>query len=165
MAEIEDLLSLLDRQRGFLRHTADGLTEDQARDRTTISELTIGGIIKHVTQVEERWAAFVLGGAPAMEAAGSSASSAAWGAQFRMSADETLPGLLDAHAAATARTDDAARAADLDTAYELPERPWFPPGTSWTARHALLHLLAEISQHAGHADIIRESIDGAKTMG
>ena len=36
---------------------------------------------------------------------------------------------------------------------------------SWTARRVLLHVIAETSQHAGHADIIRESIDGQKTMG
>ncbi|MGH7751114.1 MAG: DUF664 domain-containing protein, partial [Candidatus Dormibacteria bacterium] len=35
----------------------------------------------------------------------------------------------------------------------------------WTVRRALVHILAEIAQHAGHADIIREALDGAKTMG
>ena len=47
----------------------------------------------------------------------------------------------------------------------LPEAPWYEPGASWSARRVLLHLIAETSQHAGHADIIREAIDGAKTMG
>ena len=43
--------------------------------------------------------------------------------------------------------------------------PWFPPGARWSARRVLLHIIAETAQHAGHADIIRESLDGAKTMG
>jgi hypothetical protein len=54
---------------------------------------------------------------------------------------------------------------DLDASQPLPEAPWFPPGARWSARRVLLHIIAETSQHAGHADIIREAIDGAKTMG
>ena len=54
---------------------------------------------------------------------------------------------------------------DLDAAHPLPQAPWFPPGASWSARRVLLHIMAETAQHAGHADIIREALDGAKTMG
>jgi hypothetical protein len=56
-------------------------------------------------------------------------------------------------------------AAALDATQPLPEAPWFPPGASWTARRVALHILAELAQHSGHADIIRESIDGAMSMG
>jgi len=49
---------------------------------------------------------------------------------------------------------------------ELAERhDWFEPGARWSARRVLLHVIAETAQHAGHADILRETIDGAKTMG
>ena len=54
---------------------------------------------------------------------------------------------------------------DLDGDHALPEAPWFEPGARWSARRVLVHIIAETAQHAGHADIIRESIDGAKTMG
>ena len=54
---------------------------------------------------------------------------------------------------------------DLDVSHPLPTAPWFEPGASWSARRVLLHMIAETAQHAGHADIIRESLDGAKTMG
>jgi uncharacterized damage-inducible protein DinB len=165
MSELEEILTTLDRQRDLLRRAGHGLNDEQARARSTVSELTIGGLIKHVTAVEERWAAFIAGGAPAMERAGGETSAQAWVEQFRMGTEETLAGLLAAQTAVAARTADVARAGDLDTAYQLPERPWFPPGTSWTVRRALLHLIAEISQHAGHADIIREAIDGATSMG
>ena len=53
----------------------------------------------------------------------------------------------------------------LDVAHPLPEAPWFKQGASWSARRVLLHIMTETAQHAGHADIIRETIDGAKTMG
>jgi hypothetical protein len=54
---------------------------------------------------------------------------------------------------------------DLDASQPLPEAPWFEPGARWSARRVLLHVIAEVAQHAGHADIIRESLDGAKSMG
>ena len=54
---------------------------------------------------------------------------------------------------------------DLDADYPLPEAPWFEPGARWSVRRVVLHVIAETSQHAGHADIIRETLDGQKTMG
>ena len=54
---------------------------------------------------------------------------------------------------------------DLDLAHPLPNAPWFPPGEKRSARRVFLHIIAETTQHAGHADIIRESLDGAKSMG
>ena len=65
-----------------------------------------------------------------------------------------------------ARTDDVVvTLPDLDESFPLPEAPWFEPGARWSARRALLHIAAETAQHAGHADIIRETLDGSKTMG
>ena len=54
---------------------------------------------------------------------------------------------------------------DLDASHPLPPAPWNPPGERWTVRRTLLHIATETAQHAGHADIIRESLDGSKTMG
>jgi hypothetical protein len=79
---------------------------------------------------------------------------------------ETLAGLLEHYAEVARRTDDlVATLPDLDASHPLPEAPWFEPGARWSARRAVLHIIAETSQHAGHADIIREAIDGAKSMG
>ena len=64
------------------------------------------------------------------------------------------------------RTDEmVASLPDLDLSHPLPKAPWFPPGERRSARRVFLHIIAETAQHAGHADIIRESLDGAKTMG
>jgi hypothetical protein len=79
---------------------------------------------------------------------------------------ETLAGLLDEYAQVARRTDETVtNLPDLDAEHPLPQAPWFQPGARWSARRVLLHLIAETAQHAGHADIIRESLDGAKTMG
>lgn len=55
-------------------------------------------------------------------------------------------------------------AASPHLAHQLPPEPWLE-GANWSARRVLLHLIAETAQHAGHADITRESLDGAKSMG
>jgi hypothetical protein len=79
---------------------------------------------------------------------------------------DTLAGLLDRYEQVARRTDELVTTLpDLDAAQPLPEAPWFPPEARWSARQVLLHVVAETAQHSGHADIIRESLDGAKTMG
>jgi hypothetical protein len=84
---------------------------------------------------------------------------------FRMLEGETLAGLLADYDQVAQRTDDLVRSLpDLDASHPLPEAPWFEKGASWSARRVLLHVIAETAQHAGHADIIRESLDGAKSM-
>jgi hypothetical protein len=90
----------------------------------------------------------------------------AWADAFRMGEGETLAGLLDAYEQVARATDElVATLPDLDARQPLPSAPWFEQGATWSARQALLHIVAETAQHAGHADIIRESLDGAKTMG
>jgi uncharacterized damage-inducible protein DinB len=159
--EHADLLETLARHRGFLRQTCRGLTDEQAAQRTTVSALCLGGLIKHVSGVEQRWLRFATGGAEAMRS-----DPVDWEGQFRMAEGETLAGLLDGYAEVAARTDGfVAAVPDLDAAHPLPEAPWFEPGAAWSVRRVLLHVVAETAQHAGHADIIRESLDGAKTMG
>jgi uncharacterized damage-inducible protein DinB len=158
--ERADLLASLQRHRDFLRQTVAGLDDEQAARRSTASELCLGGLIKHVAGTEHRWMRFAVGGAAAMQS-----EPIDWVGQFRMAEGETLAGLLAEFDRVAAETDELVATLDLDAAHPLPSAPWFEPGASWTVRRVLLHLIAETAQHAGHADIIRESIDGAKTMG
>ena len=165
--ERADLARALAKQRNLLRRTVRGLTDEQAAQRTTASELCLGGLIKHVAMTERQWARFIVEGPSAMSGGwDSEAGAAAWLDGFRMVPGETLDGLLARYAEVAGQTDELlATLPDLDVAHPLPEAPWFEAGATWSARQALLHILAEISQHAGHADIIRESLDGAKSMG
>src|ERR1700753_415057 len=92
--ERADLLAALAKQRYFQRHTVRDLTDEQARRRTTASELTLGGLIKHVSFTERQWARFIADGPEAMGMGGEESTSA-WADGFRMLDTETLAGLLE----------------------------------------------------------------------
>lgn len=163
-AERADILEALAAHRGFVRYTVRGLNDDQARQPTTASSLCLGGIIKHLARMEERWARFIAEGPSAMTIDAS--SMAAHAASFTMSDDDTLAGLLAHYDEVAGATDELLRTLPtLDASQPLPEAPWFKPGARRSARRVFLHIIAETAQHAGHADIIRESLDGARTMG
>ncbi|MFE9422686.1 DinB family protein [Kitasatospora sp. NPDC006697] len=165
--ERADLLRVLGKQRNFLRFTTRDLTDEQAGRRTTDSELCLGGLIKHMTHGERSWTEFIQVGPSAMPdfASMTEADFAARADEFRLLPGETLAGVLAEYEEVARRTDALiAELPDLDALQPLPKAPWFADG-SWSARQVLLHIIAETAQHSGHADIIREALDGQKTMG
>jgi hypothetical protein len=162
--ERADILETLRAHRFFLRNTARDLTDEQAATRSTVSELTIGGLIKHVAITEAGWLDFIENGPSSVEITEDDYREHALG--FQMLEGETLQVLLDRYEEVANRTDElVATLPDLDLSHPLPPAPWFKPGATRSARRVFMHIIAETSQHAGHADIIREAIDGAKTMG
>ncbi|GAA1580565.1 DinB family protein [Kribbella hippodromi] len=163
--ERADILEFLGKHRHFLRHTAQGLTDEQASTRSTVSELTVGGLIKHVTATELHWADFAQGKGGNAPTEYTPEVIAAWQDQFRLVEGETLADVLAEYEKVAAATDELVRTLDLDASFELPSAPWQPPGVFWTVRRIFFHIAAETAQHSGHADIIREAIDGQKTMG
>jgi hypothetical protein len=172
-SERADLVDVLRKHRGLFRVTVAGLTDEQARLAPTVSTLSLGGLVKHVTAVEQQWASFVTDGpapGPDVDWANVDWSNPppevqAYADGFRMLEDETLAGLLTTYDEVATATDDLVLTVDLDARQPLPAAPWFEPGASWSARRVFTHVLAETAQHAGHADIIRETIDGQKSMG
>jgi len=163
-AERSDLLESLAKHRYFLRYTVRDLTDEQAGIRNTTSELCLGGLIKHVTATEEQWSNFAVRGTVAMEP-GDGWSYDDWANQFAMTPADTLAGLLKRYEQVAAHTDELITTLDLDAVYPLPPAPWFEPGATWSVRRVILHVIAETAQHAGHADILREALDGQKSMG
>ena len=159
--ERQDLLATLHKHRGFLRQTLHGMSYEQIRMTSTVSQLSLGSVVKHVTATETTWRNFMVKGAAAFE----EMSPDAYAAEWTLVEGDTIDSLLAGYAAAAAETDALVTHVDLDSEHALPVAPWFEPGASWSARRVLLHIIAEAAQHAGHADIIREAIDGAKTMG
>jgi uncharacterized damage-inducible protein DinB len=160
--ERADLVETLDAHRAFLRFTVRGLTDEQATSRPTASALTLAGIVKHVAHTERNWARFAVEGPSAFTGGW---DPEAWAAEWRLQDGETLASVLAEYDEIARRTDELVATVDLDAAHALPPAPWFQPGATRTARRVFLHIVAETAQHAGHADIIRESIDGQKTMG
>jgi uncharacterized damage-inducible protein DinB len=150
------LLGFLAQQRSAVRNSAYGLTDEEARKRTTGSSLSIGGLVKHLTGAEKGWIDRVLDCDTS-----DPTDYSAYLAGFQMGPDETLAELLALYETEARRTDTAiAGVADLGQAVPLPKGvPWFPESAS--VRWVLLHLVEETARHAGHADIIRESLDGA----
>ena len=87
-----------------------------------------------------------------------------YAANFQLGADETLSGALDGYAEVGRETESViAGIADLGQPVPIPRGvPWFPHDVeAWSVRWVLLHLIEETARHAGHADIVRESVDGA----
>jgi uncharacterized damage-inducible protein DinB len=157
--ERTDLLELLQDERTNFRYTTAGLTSEQARARSTVSELTVGGLVKHLAQMEREYCAMIT--APDPEAAYDLSAVAD---AYSLRPEESWEATLAEWEAASAATDELVRTLpDLDVRVPLPTAPWAPERRWWSARHIVLHLLRETAHHAGHADIIREALDGGNT--
>jgi hypothetical protein len=144
---------------------AYGLTDEQARSRPTVSELSIGGLVKHATGVQRSWMARVTAAPelPPPDTRPFDEIAKDFADQHVMLPDETLAGLLSAFQAENAKSLYLVDTADLDAAVPVPhDIPWFPKNLeAWSVRWVILHVINELARHSGHADIIRESIDGA----
>lgn len=155
LTESEALAAYIDEQAGAILAAAHGLTEDQARATPCRSALSIGGLVKHAT--------FVMAGPRRGGGDLTEADVAAFGDSFALRADETLAGAREAFEATRQALRERVAATDPDGDLEVPSAPWHGRHESTTAtqRFQLLHLVEELARHAGHADIIREQIDGA----
>lgn len=163
--ERESLIAFLDQQRTAFAAAAHGLTEEQIRLTPTAGALSMGGLIKHVSVCEEGWAGRIRSApdTPPPPPASLAEQAAQWGDDFKVTDGDSLEGLLARLDAVGQSTREALRAADLDAPVPVPrDAPWFPQDVAaWSVRWVAMHLLEELARHAGHADILRESIDGA----
>ena len=162
--ELDGLLAFLDHQREAVRYACFGLTDEQARVAPAASSLSLGGLVKHLAWGERTWLARIEGRALPGDT-DPSAALADYMGTFQLTAGQTLAGVLADYQTAAAQTDAGARAAaDLDRKVPLPAAPWGPDPDGCTVRWVLLHLITETARHAGHADIVREGIDGASAF-
>ncbi|QNS05564.1 DinB family protein [Streptomyces xanthii] len=151
------LLAFIAEQRGGVRRTLLGLTDEQAAAKPSASALSLGGIVKHLAEVEQGWVALASRTEPDTKRDPES-----YGIGFRMiDGTDTVESLLDYYADVARRTEKFFHdAPSLDDTFPLPDEPWFPDGQEVSLRWLGLHLIRETARHAGHADIVRESLDG-----
>ncbi|OEU94775.1 DinB family protein [Streptomyces oceani] len=149
------LLICLEGQRQAVRRAVSGLTPEQAVSTPSTSALSLAGLVKHLAEAEETWLSYARGlPRPTPRDRDN------WHGSFALEGAETPRGVLDTYAAVARQTERLVRAVpSLDDTFVLPEAPWFPRGPrSW--RWMLLNLISEVARHAGHADVIRETLDG-----
>lgn len=163
--EATGLAEYVDNQLEALRASAFGLTEEQARLTPTRSALSIGGILKHINFVirpPETYTDITVdeGGGITEEGA------AAFFDTFTLREDETLAGTLATFDEYRPQVVAWIRGSDEDEQIPVGPAPWYGRMESADARlrYVHVHFVEELARHAGHADIIREQIDGATTL-
>ena len=145
---------LLDYQRYVLLRKVDGITEQQARMTTASSDLTLLGLVRHLAGVEQYWLGHVF--------LGLTSESLPWDdpndhdADFHPREGDTLADALALLRAEMVRARQLAAAAPFD-ALSVGQRE----NQHVTLRWILVHLVEEYARHCGHADLLREAIDGA----
>jgi uncharacterized damage-inducible protein DinB len=143
--ELETALAFLRYLRDGVSLKLDGLDEDQVRRALVPSGTSLLGLVKHLTDVEVYWMQRRFAGLDITHRRDG----------FVVTVDDTIDALRQGYEEAAIRTDDIVRAAGD------PERPLALGTHGLTLRWALAHVIEETARHAGHADILRELLDGA----
>ena len=156
-AEQLQLTSFLDYQRETLLQKAEGLTDEQLAQPLPPSSLTLGGLLNHLALVEDSWFRVRFAG---------QSGDPMWGAvdwaadpdfEFRTAADVPGDELRRRYAEACARSRQiVARTDSLDQRSAQARAN----GQYFDLRWVLLHMIEETARHAGHADLLREAVDG-----
>lgn len=153
------LEQFLDFQRATIARKAEGLSDAQLAATTAASELTLAGLLKHLSLVEDHWFRVVLLGTEPAEPWRRIDWDADPDWEFRTAKAQPGAQLIALYErACDASREATAAVASLDT---LSSSTWRRPAVRFSLRWILLHMIEETARHAGHADLLREAIDGA----
>ncbi len=144
------LTAFLDYHRATLLWKVDGVGDADLRRPLTPSGMSLLGLVKHLAYVEQWWFLMVFAG----EDLPAPWTDADPDADWRVEDDETTAAILDFYRATVERARAVVAAADLDA-------PARRPGKEQTLRWIMVHMIEETARHNGHADLMREAIDGA----
>jgi uncharacterized damage-inducible protein DinB len=151
------LLAYLDYHRQTLRLKAGGLDAAQLDTALAPSQMTLGGMVKHLALVENSWLREVFRGEGLSEPWRSVDWDADWDWDWHSARDDTPEQIWALYDQMVTDADAVLAEAGLD---ELSAKPSRRTGELFSLRWILLHLIEEYARHNGHADLIRESIDG-----
>jgi hypothetical protein len=146
------LCEFLDLQREALIEKLNGVSDEDARRAPTVSSLSLLSLVKHSAIWERRWFQVVVAGRrvagewPEVQPGDENG--------FRLSGDDTVESVVAYYRAQIAASQEILRTVDLDAPCAWPE---MAGNLRWVA----VHMIEETARHAGHADIIRETIDGS----
>ncbi len=154
-SEKEMLIGYLNLQRDTLLWKLDGLDDEQLRRPHEPSGLTLLGLAKHLTDVERSWFRERVAGEDLSHLWDDADPERYW----RIEPDDTTADLIAMYRVKFAAADAIIRERDLDATVAAP--PSWPGAEAMTVRWVALHLIEETARHVGHADLIREAIDGA----
>ena len=158
--EVEHLIGALDRQRTTFRWKADGLDAAGLRVRIGASALSIGGLLKHLARVESQISGPKLSGAPIDPPWDTVDWDAADDPEFDLADDESPEQLYALYDDAVARSRARFDAAIRDGGLDQPTNLFWPGKGHFSLRRILFDLLEEYGRHTGHADLLREAVDG-----
>jgi uncharacterized damage-inducible protein DinB len=158
--ELGTLVGFLEFQRATLAWKCEGLDETALRSSLAPSTMTLGGLLKHMAWVEDYWFSCRLLGRPPHETwtdvDWKSDPDHEWNSAVHDSADDLRALWREAVERSRACLEEALARSGLD---QLASRPW-RDGRAPNLRWILVHMVEEYSRHNGHADLLRESIDG-----
>ena len=149
-SERELLIEYLDWYRAAIHRKIEGASDETLRKKIVPSETTLLGIVKHLAWVEIWWFQMVLSGRKVRYPGSKDDRDADWRIESHETTEEIVAFYRDACAESRRIVDEAQ---DLDM--ESKRR-----GTTYNLRRIMIHMIEETARHAGHADILRELIDG-----
>lgn len=164
--EREAIAAFLRQQHDGIRNAAFGLSDEQAHATPSTSAISIAGLVKHTAYTERAWMSRVHSAPhePPGDNRPVEERAADYGRDWDASQD-TIVDLLALLDEVSAATEAAALDPGIDLSAPVPvprDAPWFPKDVeAWSVRWVFMHLLEELARHAGHADIVREHLDGA----
>jgi hypothetical protein len=148
----EQLPLFVDEHRELLARSLDGLSEAEARRNLVTSSTTMLGLVKHATFMERVWFEEAVSGQPRYE----TGIAADPDESFDLAEDDTIEAVLTNYRNAIEHSRRVIDRLGLDAVVSGNRRGALP------MRWILLHVLRELAQHCGHADIIREQLIGAR---
>jgi uncharacterized damage-inducible protein DinB len=154
--EAETLLGFLDFQRSTLEWKTRGLTDEQLRAPLHPTAMTLGGLLKHLARVEDSWFAETVGESPGLEPW----ASMPWAEEWTTCAGDTGEQLRQLWADRVERSRDVVTAAlSLEGGLDRAVPAW-DGAAQVSLRWVLVHMIEEYARHNGHADLLREAVDG-----